>query len=60
MKSERRESIELTEQKIKENKELAKLRLFGPGPKMQGLGILPSCLQEGKFITDTFLLIAII
>ena len=32
----------LTEEKINENKELAKLKLFGAGPKMAGLGIYPT------------------
>ena len=36
----------LTEEKINENKELAKLKLFGAGPKMAGLGIYPT---ERKF-----------
>ena len=36
------EPVAISEQNIKENKELAKLQLFGAGPKMRGLGIFPT------------------
>ena len=38
----------LTENDIKNNKELEKLKLIGPGPKMIGLGIRPTGLDDGK------------
>ena len=43
-----KESLKLTEKSIKANKELAKLQLFGEsGPKMKGLGILPTKINGG-------------
>ena len=42
----------LTENDIKNNKELEKLKLIGPGPKMIGLGIRPTGLDDGKFCFD--------
>lgn len=42
----------LTENDIKNNKELEKLKLIGPGPKMIGLGIRPTGLDDGKKIFE--------
>ena len=36
-----------TEQELAENKELKRLKLVGPGPKMAGLGVLPNSLEDG-------------
>ena len=43
------EPVAISEQNIKENKELAKLQLFGAGPKMRGLGIFPT---DGLYRSD--------
>jgi len=44
------EPINISEKNIKENKELAKLQLFGAGPKMRGLGIYPTDGKDSRRI----------
>ena len=50
----------LTENDIKNNKELEKLKLIGPGPKMIGLGIRPTGFDNGKKVLNFLLLLNVV